>query len=201
MQDEIHARYIWDTCICRGDQDKCGIHLRYHPYPKSYRARAHAPFPLYPVLNSSIHPCPNPNTCPHALPTDATHSRRGSTTRQIACTAMHHSRQRRRPREGTAPLKIGDTTDGDATHLPPRCCSRRAPLTHSCSRQAVQTLSLTIMSSIMSYPAGLCCRALPMWPLCVGRPAPCTPYAHLPHTTARSKRSDHPLCVGRRSHF
>ena len=48
------------------------------------------------------------------------------------------------------------------------------PPTHSRSLQADQTLSLTIMSSIMSYPAGSCCRALP------------------PH---------HPLCVGRRSNF
>ena len=31
MQDtcKIHSVYIWDTCICRGDQDTSGIHLRY----------------------------------------------------------------------------------------------------------------------------------------------------------------------------
>jgi hypothetical protein len=31
MQDTfgIHLGYIRDTCICRGDQDTCGIHLRF----------------------------------------------------------------------------------------------------------------------------------------------------------------------------
>ena len=27
--DGIHAGYMQDTCICKGDQDTCGIHPRY----------------------------------------------------------------------------------------------------------------------------------------------------------------------------
>ncbi len=29
LRCKIHAGYMWDTCICKGDQDTCGIHSRY----------------------------------------------------------------------------------------------------------------------------------------------------------------------------
>jgi hypothetical protein len=87
-------------------------------------------------------------------------------------------------REGTAPLKIGDTTDGDG-----RCDTFSATvlLTQSTSRTQLLAPSgpypqphHNVQYHVLSRnPAGLCCRALPMWPLCVGRPH----RAHLMHTS------------------
>ena len=122
------------------------------------------------------------------------HARREGAAARSAATlpAGVHNRLHARPcitpasvgREGTAPLKIGDTTDGDG-----RCDTSSATvlLTQSTSRTQLLAPSgpypqphHNVQYHVLSRnPAGLCCRALPMWPLCVGRPH----RAHLMHTS------------------